>query len=190
MIYLSSDVKGMQYNPNTYRWEGNENEVVEFDAINTLKSPKVAPALITNIGTIKGAQVVGGMVFDPQRMCWLKLASAQPDADKVAVIHDELEDVFAGLEDLKDRSEEPKHRRNISDASVAAASDVFDDQSGDSSEEWPITEEFDVGPEFVKRQRAEEDRWKRKVTKWVTSERQRLGDGWRWAIRDLVPSDN
>jgi hypothetical protein len=183
----------MQYNPNTYRWEGNENEVAEFDALNGPKSPKVAPALITNIGTIKGAQVVGGMVFDPRRMCWLKLASAQPDADKVTVIHDELEDVFAGLEDLQDRPEpkhhhHPHHGRNISEASVAAATDVFDDQSGDSSEEWPITEEFDVGPEFVKRQRAEEDRWKRKVTKWVTSERQRLGDGWRWAIRDLVPS--
>ncbi|OKL59240.1 hypothetical protein UA08_05819 [Talaromyces atroroseus] len=174
----AKNVKGMQYNPSTYRWEGNENEIVEFDVINAPKSPKVAPALITNIGTIKGAQVVGGMVFDPRH--------------KVAVIHDELEDVFAGLEDLQDRPQAKHHHhhgRNISEAS-AAATDVFDDQSGDSSEEWPITEEFDVGPEFVKRQRAEEDRWKRKVTRWVTSERQRLGDGWRWAIRDLVPSGN
>lgn len=177
----------MQYNPSTYRWEGNENEVAEFDAINIPKSPKVAPALITSVGTIKGAQVVGGMVFDPQRMCWLKLASTQPGADKVAVIHDELEDVFAGLEDLRDRPG-PKHRRNISEASVPT--EVFDDQSGDSSEEWPITEEFDVGPEFVKRQRAEEDRWKRKVTKWVSPERQKAGDDWRWAIRDLVPGRN
>lgn len=177
----------MHYNPSTYRWEGNENEVAEFDTINAPKSPKVAPALITSVGTIKGAQVVGGMVFDPQRMCWLKLASTQPGADKVAVIHDELEDVFAGLEDLHDRSG-PKHRRNISETSVPT--EVFDDQSGDSSEEWPITEEFDVGPEFVKRQRAEEDRWKRKVTKWVSSERQKAGDSWRWAIRDLVPGGN
>lgn len=196
----AKNVKGMQYNPNTYRWEGNENEIVEFDAVNAPKSPKVAPALITNIGTIKGAQVVNGMVFDPQRMCWLKLASAQPDADKMAVVHDELEDVFAGLDDLQDRSAPKHHRRNVSETSAtgtatsatgggagAAGDDIFDDPSGDSSEEWPITEEFDVGPEFVKRQRAEEDRWKRKVTKWVTSERHRLGDGWRWAIRDLVP---
>ncbi|KUL85861.1 hypothetical protein ZTR_07326 [Talaromyces verruculosus] len=183
----AKNVQGMQYNPSTYRWEGNENEVAEFDTINVPKSPKVAPALITSVGTIKGAQVVGGMVFDPQRMCWLKLASTQPGADKVAVIHDELEDVFAGLEDLQDRPG-PKHRRNISEASVPT--EVFDDQSGDSSEEWPITEEFDVGPEFVKRQRAEEDRWKRKVTKWVSPERQKAGDGWRWAIRDLVPGGN
>uniref|UniRef100_A0A093V3L5 Protein byr4 n=1 Tax=Talaromyces marneffei PM1 TaxID=1077442 RepID=A0A093V3L5_TALMA len=183
----AKNVQGMQYNPSTYRWEGNENEVAEFDSINIPKSPKVAPALITSVGTIKGAQVVGGMVFDPQRMCWLKLASTQPGADKVAVIHDELEDVFAGLEDLQERPG-PKHRRNISEASVPT--EVFDDQSGDSSEEWPITEEFDVGPEFVKRQRAEEDRWKRKVNKWVSSERHKLGDGWRWAIRDLVPGAN
>ncbi|EED15070.1 cytokinesis regulator (Byr4), putative [Talaromyces stipitatus ATCC 10500] len=183
----AKNVKGMQYNPSTYRWEGNENEVAEFDAINIPKSPKVAPALITSVGTIKGGQVVGGMVFDPQRMCWLKIASTQPGADKVAVIHDELEDVFAGLEDLQDKPE-LKHRRNISEASVPT--EAFDDQSGDSSEEWPITEEFDVGPEFVKRQRAEEDRWKRKLTKWVTPERQRIGDGWRWAIRDLVPGGN
>lgn len=174
----------MRYNPSTFQWEGNENEVADFDPINT---PKSAPALITGVGAVKGAQVVGDMMFDPHRMCWVKITSTQPGGGKGSAVNDELEDVFAGLDDLQDKPE-PKHRRNISEATLPA--DGFDDQSGDSSEEWPITEEFDVGPEFVKRQRAEEDRWKRKVNKWVTSERQKLGDGWRWAIRDLVPGGN
>ncbi|KAH8704282.1 putative cytokinesis regulator [Talaromyces proteolyticus] len=182
----SRQINGMQYNPATYRWEGNENTVAEFDIINRPKTPKAAPALITSIGATKDAQVVGNMVFDPQRMCWQKVASTLSDPDGGPVVSDESEDVFAGLDDLQEKPD-TQHKRVLS--SDAFEMDGSDEQSGgDSGEEWPITEEFDVGPEFVKRQRAEEDRWKRKVTKWVSSERQRFGDGWRWAIRDLVPT--
>jgi hypothetical protein len=180
----------MNYNPYTCRWEGNENAVAEFDAIFSPKSPKPAPALITSVGAVQGVQIVGGMVFDPERMCWLKLASAQPGKNGMAIVQDEVDDVFAGLEDLRDKPES-KTRWSLSGGSNEMdASAGWDDQSGgDSSEEWPITEEFDVGPEFIKRQRTEEDRWRRKVDKWVTSERRRFGDDWRWSIRDLVPSD-
>lgn len=185
----------MQYNPATYRWEGNENTVAGFDVLTRPKSPKAAPALIASMGTTKDAQVVGNMVFDPQRMCWMKLAPSSSSAGgsegaSATVVYDESEDVFAGLEDLQDKPDSSsRHKRVLS--GTANDMDVSDDQSGgDSSEEWPITEEFDVGPEFVKRQRAEEDRWRRKVAKWVTSERQRFGDGWRWSIRDLIPSEN
>lgn len=179
------EIKGMQYNPATYRWEGNENTVAGFDVITRPKSPKAAPALIASMGSTKDAQVVGNMVFDPQRMCWVKLTTSPSGAE----VYDESEDVFAGLEDLQEKPDSSsRHRRALS--GTANDMDVSDDQSGgDSSEEWPITEEFDVGPEFVKRQRAEEDRWRRKVTKWVTPERQRFGDGWRWSIRDLIPSE-
>ena len=64
--------------------------------------------------------------------------------------------------------------------------------SGHSGDEWTVAEEFDVGPEFVRRQRNEEDRWKRKVEKWLQTEEEAFTDdfdgprGWRWAIRDLV----
>lgn len=158
----------------------------DFDTVSP-KSPKPAPALITNVSAMQNVQVVGGMVFDPQRMCWLKLAPLQPGSNGLVAIQDE-DDVFAGVDDLDDTA--------FSNPPDGRASDVFDDigvvasgddrSGGESSDEWPITEEFDVGPEFIKRQRAEEEKWKRKVDKWVGHEHRRSGDGWRWAIRDLV----
>lgn len=179
-------VNGMRYNPTTFRWEGNENLIHDFDTVSP-KSPKPAPALITNVSAMQNVQVVGGMVFDPQRMCWLKLAPLQPGSNGLVAIQDE-DDVFAGVDDLDDTA--------FSNPPDGRASDVFDDigvvasgddrSGGESSDEWPITEEFDVGPEFIKRQRAEEEKWKRKVDKWVGHEHRRSGDGWRWAIRDLV----
>jgi hypothetical protein len=186
---LSPAVKGMNYNPVTCRWEGNENAAAEFDAIVSPKSPRPAPALIASAGAVQGVQVVGDMVFDPDRMCWLKLASVQAGNNGMSVIPDDVDDVFAGLVDLKDRPES-RIRSLSSESNEADGAINCDDQSGgDSSEEWPITEEFDVGPEFIKRQRAEEDRWRRKVDKWVTSDRRVAGEDWRWSIRSLVPPD-
>ncbi|TQB67959.1 hypothetical protein MPDQ_004296 [Monascus purpureus] len=181
------EAKGMRYNPITYQWEGNESSISEFD-FSIPRSPKAAPALITNVGTMQNVQVVGEMVFDPQRMCWLKLAPLQPGDNGLAVVQDE-DDVFAGLDDLEEKNLRPGYTGGpvadvLNECSHPASGD---DRSGDdSSDEWPITEEFDVGPEFVKRQRAEEEKWRRKVHKWVSSDRSGFGDGWRWAIRDLV----
>jgi hypothetical protein len=186
-------VKGMRYNPAAWCWEGNENAIAEFDAIGCPKSPKVAPALITNAGAMQGVQVVGGMVFDPQRMCWLKLAPAQLGKHGMPAVRDEEEDVFVGLEDLEDRSTAARGRipsgsRGTNGLDPFASGD--DRSGGESSDDSPITEEFDVGPEFIKRQRAEEEKWKRKVDKWITADRKRAGNSWRWVIRDLVASDN
>ena len=179
----------MRYNPNTYKWEGNETSVSGFDAA-TPKSPKNAPALITNAGAKQNVQVVGGMVFDPRRMSWLKLAPVQTGGEGLMTAQDE-DDVFAGLNDLEEKT--PRSGNfggNPSDMPLEPGLVSGDDRSGeDSSDEWPITEEFDVGPEFIKRQRAEEDKWRRKVNKWVGSSRVGLGDGWRWTIRDLVGSN-
>lgn len=181
-------VNGMHYNPKTFRWEGNETQMQEFDTAPP-KSPKPAPALITNVSATQNAQVVGGMVFDPQRMCWLKLASQQPPNNKAVAVEDD-DDVFAGLEDLNEsKPNNPSGTRasgTLDDLGLPASGD--DQSGGESSDEGPITEEFDVGPEFIKRQRAEEEKWRRKVDRWVSSERQKSGDSWRWAIRDLVKS--
>lgn len=187
-MHEAKSINGMHYNPAACVWEGNENSVSEFDVVSP-RSPKPSPALITNVGGMQNVQIVGEMVFDPKRMCWLKLAPTQPGSSHiVAMVED---DVFAGLDDLED-----KPQRAVSAASGLRSSggEDFgapasgDDPSGDSYDEWPITEEFDVGPEFIKRQRAEEEKWKRKVDKWVNFDRGRLGDGWRWAIRELVKS--
>ncbi|KAK7206807.1 hypothetical protein BZA70DRAFT_115222 [Myxozyma melibiosi] len=61
--------KGMRYNPKTFKWEGNDSVTVDFESV-VLTPPR--PALISNISAKKGIQVVGGMVFDPVRMCWFK----------------------------------------------------------------------------------------------------------------------
>ncbi|CAL5872268.1 uncharacterized protein PFLUO_LOCUS6529 [Penicillium psychrofluorescens] len=169
-VHEAKSVRGMRYNPATYRWEGNENLMQDFDLPVTPKSPKPAPALITNVGTMHSVQTVGGMVFDPQRMCWLPAAGDGGAED----------DVFAGLEDLDDRVVSSSGR--VSGAFEADA--VGDDPSaGESSDEGPITEEFDVGPEFIRRQRAEEEKWRRKVAKWIGARRD---EQWRWMIRDLT----
>lgn len=190
LILHSSAVNGMRYNPATFRWEGNENLIQDFDNISP-KSPKPAPALITNVSAMQNVQVVGDMVFDPQRMCWLKLASLQPGSNGLVVIQDE-DDVFAGLDDLDDKtwSNHPGGRATVTPDDLGLVGSGDDRSGGESSDEWPITEEFDVGPEFIKRQRAEEEKWRRKVDKWVGFECRKLDDGWRWAIRDLVKSNS
>ena len=72
--------KGMHYNPQLYRWEGNENALAPFDVPDfhprqgsplsqkEQGSPtgKANVALISNMGNVSGVQVVGGMVFDPR----------------------------------------------------------------------------------------------------------------------------
>lgn len=198
MIKLTSyskAVKGMRYNPQEWRWEGNEQAIADFDAALPPKSPKATPALITSMGRVQGVQIVDGMVFDPQRMCWFKLAPIQPGGNVMAIVKDDPDDVFAGLEDLDDKPK-GRYKRGASyestgaDAAGSGAGGWDEGISGDSSEDWPLTEEFDVGPEFIKRQRTEEDRWRRKVERWVTPERRMFGDEWRWTIRDLVRSDD
>ncbi|OAX77572.1 hypothetical protein ACJ72_08128 [Emergomyces africanus] len=133
------------------------------------------------------------MVFDPQRMCWLKVSAAQSGKENVTLAPDQ-EEVLEGLDDIEERPQKSNNAsRGAQTANDMVALDnianLEDKSGGESSDEWPITEEFDVGPEFIKRQRAEEEKWRRKVGKWVTADRTALGDGWRWAIRDLVKSE-
>ncbi|GLI79050.1 hypothetical protein PoHVEF18_007373 [Penicillium ochrochloron] len=188
-VHDAKSVRGMRYNPSTFRWEGNENLVQDFDVATAPRSPKPAPALITNVGPLHNVQSVGGMVFDPQRMCWLK-ASALESGVHGAVPEDE-DDVFAGLDDLDDDKTAAPTRRNSGDVHDLSAHTPGgeDGSAGESSDDCPITEEFDVGPEFIRRQRAEEDKWRRKVAKWVGPARGHREPHWRWAIRDLVAED-
>lgn len=170
-------------------------------------------ALIMNVGGSSGVQLVNGMVFDPRQMKWLKVAKGER-GDSISrgtgsVQLEEEEDVFAGLEDLTEESENmssmhegPRERSTSGaldklDPFTAEPAGLVDDEdaahnSGLSGDEWGVAEEFDVGPDFVRRQRGEEERWKRKVEKWLRSEEEVAEAeaegpaGWRWAIRDLV----
>lgn len=184
-------VKGMVYNPETYRWEGNDNALGAFDA--PASSPSTAsipnlmrerenatprPALITPIGATKGVQVVGGMVFDPQNMCWLKVGApgtAGSEADPMDGFNalDDEDDVFKDIPDLEDTSAKAHDGANVG----GRMSDIKDD--------WMVGEEFDVGPEFVCRQREEEAKWKKKCEQWL-SPQPRDREAWRWTIREIV----
>lgn len=179
----------MRYNPTTFRWEGNENLVQDFDIATAPKSPKPAPALITNVGTMQNVQAVGGMIFDPHRMCWLRATSLR-SGNPGGIPPEDEDDVFAGLDDLEDKAADTAGRASgtLDDFNTHATGD--DPSAGESSDEGPITEEFDVGPEFIRRQRAEEEKWRRKVGKWVGNDRGDRETHWRWAIRDLVAEDS
>lgn len=177
----------MYYNADTFRWEGNENALNAFDA--AVSTPSTMPpsreketttprpALITNISSTKGVQVVNGMVFDPTNMCWLKLGAQQegPKSDKSDPLDgfnalEDDEDVFKDIPDLEEAAGDEE-------GGQGRVSDINDD--------WLVGEEFDVGPEFIRRQREEEDRWRKKCDKWA-GRGVRDRDTWRWTIRELV----
>ena len=190
------ELKGMKWNPTLYRWEGNENALAPFDVPPPPHSPtamakgKTAPALIANVGATKGVQVVGGMVFDPQRMCWLKMGANQLTRRRSDVSsnpmspdpNEDEDDPFAGLDDLDDTKERLSLAGIGNDPITGGSKGFIDD-------DWIVGEEFDVGPAFVQRQRVEEEKWRRKVEGWVGEGviRSRGGEyRWKWAIKDAL----
>lgn len=186
--------KGMTFNPQTLRWEGNENSLAPFELGPLLPTPTPnthdaqqtsyltarppppsppRPALITPLASDYSNQnikVVGGMVFDPRRMCWLKLRPGDSRNNSPSVTEDE-EDPFAGLEDLKEGP------TSASGGAPAAGGD-----------EWLVGEEFDLGPEFIRRQRDEELVWRRRCESWFPEDGscRPPNDSWRWSIRDIA----
>lgn len=191
---LLSDEKGMVYNPQAQRWEGNENALASFTSPSTttlqfpvppttnmphhvlhnpLPPSPPRPALITHIAPTKGVRVEKGMVFDPHSMRWLKLdhRSTDPLSPSASVGEDD-EDPFAGFDDLVD--EPTKGEVSLAGAGTGAPAEVLAEH---------VPEEFDPGPEFIRRIREEEAVWRRKTEAWVGSQRVALGEGWKWAIR-------
>lgn len=184
-VTAAAAVNGMTYNPKTFRWEGNENEIRGFEAEKNPTPPR--PALISNVnhsGSKLGIQVVGGMVFDPASMSWLKVDEDSEEDDH---------DPFEGFDDLMDQD-----MLSIDGFSGGGADSgigpIFGGRSAEGSRsgrlsggfgEFVVGEEFDVGPEFVRRQREEEDRWRKKVDGWIsTGEATKIEN--RWAIRELL----
>lgn len=189
----------MTFNPHSLRWEGNENSLANFE-FPPLQTPTPSshqgssymsnhhrvqptplspprPALITPMASDYSNQnikVVGGMVFDPRRMCWLKLRPG--DNGKTASVTEDEEDPFAGLEDLKDGP------------SMSTTGAQPTTTGGVAKDEWLVGEEFDLGPEFIRRQCEEEAMWRRKCESWFSEEGspRQEGEMWRWAIRDIA----
>lgn len=207
-INSPKQIGDMKWNPQMNRWEGNESDLAPalaaFDApvpspasaMHSPKSPlagKAAPALIANVGSTKGVQMQNGMVFDPHRMCWLKAAprsGVHPDGSNSNLMSpnpfDEDDDPFAGLDDLEESKDKKRTAGHLNDDSLSGTTR----NTGLVEDEWLVGEEFDVGPEFVRRQRAEEERWRTKVEGWVGEGVVRDDgsgkDGWRWAITKVL----
>lgn len=125
------------------------------------------------------------MVFDPRRMCWLKLgpgAGANGDPLSPSATEDE-EDPFAGIDDIPDeKSPAPPGARDSSGPGFGSSS------TGAGTENMQalvVGEEFDLGPDFIRRQREEEGNWRRRVEGWMIDS-DVLGEGWRWDIREMV----
>lgn len=183
-------VNGMTYNPVTYRWEGNENVLTAFNAPASTPSttslpPHMqrekealtpGPVLIKDMSTSKGAKRIGDMVFDPQAMCWLKVDTSTPDSKS--------DDPMEGFNAMEDDDDPFKDIPDLEDKEMDNAEGGHGRVS-DIKDEWLVGEEFDVGPEFIRRQREEEERWRKKCEKWVgNGDRDR--EAWRWAIKDMI----
>ncbi|KAK6534267.1 hypothetical protein TWF281_005597 [Arthrobotrys megalospora] len=158
-------VNDMIYNPTTFRWEGNEHAVRGFDREEILPTALPRPALISSVKSAKNIQVVGKMVFDPNHMCWLKVDDTGSDDEANAL---------ADIDDLKDTN-------SMTERSTR------DSAHGASLNDLMTAEEFDVGPEFTRRQKEEEQRWRRKVTGWISSNDARDPNR-SWELRDIAIS--
>ncbi|KAK4632022.1 hypothetical protein CLAFUW4_03382 [Fulvia fulva] len=208
--HIPKSEKGMVYNPQTLRWEGNENTLAQFD-IPPLETPSPStntqtsymdrqhgpstspsrPALIAHVPTGNGhnIQVQNGMVYDPQQMKWLKVKGGRDVSGQLSpsvTDADDEEDAFAGIEDLKDENTPVPGAGGLgglaSPLSLAA---------GGAGE---LHEEFDLGPRFCRIQEEEEQAWRRKCEHWFVPSNEGPTSWpdnglWRRAIRDIVPRD-
>lgn len=212
---MSTVEKGMIYNPQTLRWEGNENTLTHFEIPPALQTPTPTghqpqtsymdylpdapsaspprPALIAPMQTTHGVQVNGGMVFDPRQMKWLKLkegrdVSGGPLSPSVTDGEDE-DDAFAGIDDLRDENAPaPGGAGGAGGGSLIGgmASPVSMAAGGGVGGE--VHEEFDLGPNFIKHQRDEEAAWRKRCGGWFLGVEPRADDGrWRWGIREILP---
>ena len=197
---------GMKWNPSLYSWQGNEDEFdqLEWNTDTHSQAPfadgppplaagisapqrspgspanatKVTPALICNpSGASKAAHIVGGMVFDPEQMCWLATRKDSQDDDE--------DDPFAGIEDLVEtqfKAAKPSFR-SVSSSSWNTEKALAELRACD--DDLPVVaESFDVGPAFVARCRAEDAKCVQKVSSWLFGvERGAVERNGKWEIR-------
>ncbi|KAF2274270.1 uncharacterized protein EI97DRAFT_468970 [Westerdykella ornata] len=143
------------------------------------------PALIAQRNRPRSVQYDNGMRFDPVKMKWFKERAPRGPADRVippvdGPNDDDDVDPFEGIEDLK-----------VSDSTAAFNAGVGAMSSNPDDSAF-VGEEFDVGPSFIRRQRDEENVWRRRTEAWVGAHRdngQKRYEGWRWELRTLALGD-
>ena len=179
----------MRWNPQTLRWEGNDHVLRDFDAaIGT----SVRPALITHltgssIGSPVGnfgptARVVGNMVFDPVRLCWMStLAPEEDEPDVFADMADDEEDdgwegkggtIRASLQPSRSTANTSDTSSRVSDASRMQSPSPVQSSHGHSRSESGSDRGsrasivFDVEDNFVEMCRAAEGRHRIEMKGW------------------------
>ncbi|KAF2718529.1 hypothetical protein K431DRAFT_296803 [Polychaeton citri CBS 116435] len=171
------------------------------------------PALIAPLAPARGhnIQVNGGMVFDPRQMKWLKLKNNKQQRDfatgplspSVTDV-DEEDDPFAEIEDLKETEDDKRDllsgggRARLRAGSAAGggmASPISMDHGGTASSvggaaggqatAGEVHEEFDLGPNFIRREKDEEAKWRVKCSRWFPSADGDIAQ--RETTRDKIP---
>jgi hypothetical protein len=179
----------MRWNPQTLRWEGNDQALREFDAA---MGTSVRPALITHltgssvcspIGNFgPTARVVGNMVFDPVQMCWKStLPPEEDEPDIFADLADDEEDgdgweskagtiraSQSSLHSLSDAS--GKNDSNIRMQSPSPIQHTHSRTYSESGSERGSRASliFDVHDEFLDTCRAAESRHRLEMKGWTT----------------------
>jgi hypothetical protein len=139
------------------------------------------PALISNVNQNRGPRIERGMVFDPEKMKWLKVDTRQLENNNAltpgSVSIEEDDDPFAGIDDLKDER-----------SKILPGMGGVNKENASMDDNWNLGEEFDLGQRFIKRQRVEEIEWRKWTEKWfVGGERRRNeGESWKWEIRRVA----
>lgn len=178
----------MKWNPHTLRWEGNEQVLRDFDVVVT----STRPALITHltgssIGSpvasfASGARIVGNMMFDPKRMCWLStLPPDEDEPDVFANLADDEEDgdgweskggtVRASLQSLASENGSSTSSALTFNATVEAPSPARSLTSECGSDRGSrASMVYDVDDTFIQRCRIAEERHRLEMRGWRTTQ--------------------
>lgn len=189
----------MTWNPQTLRWEGNENVLRDFD---THLTSSTRPALIAHftgssvgmpsptVGATQTVRIVGDMRFDPERMCWV--SNLAPE--------DVEPDPFEGMADDEDEGNGGSTITRAAGrkvASTAAYSGAWSSRlASESSASTSMGSTFDGEDERLWEEcKAAEERHRIEMRGWTTKslggaaearERERREEKRLWEIRNLA----
>lgn len=193
-------VGDMVWNPETLRWEGNENVLRDFDAP---VAASARPALIAHftgssvsvpsptVGATQTVRIVGDMRFDPERMCWVSnLAPEDDEPDPFEGMADDEDDENGGSTITRAQG------RKV--ASAVAYSGAWSSRlASESSASTSMGSTFDGGEDekFWEECKAAEERHRVEMRGWTTKtlggaaearDRERREEKRLWEIRNLA----
>ena len=169
----------MKWNPQTLRWEGNDQALRDFDAA----MAPTRPALITHLtgssvgspvsSFASGARRIGNMIFDPNKMCWISTLSPEEDEpDVFADLADDEEDAWEGRAGTI-RAGQPSATPSEAESSVShveppspARSRVRSPSESGSERGSRASMVYDVDDSFLDACRAAEERHRQEMKGW------------------------